>query len=83
MTKKRVTAEQILASIQIDVEELAKKIADSINSASYGSIIAETEEPVRDASAEFRKQAYQKALDLLNGRAFSPSSDKTGDQVEQ
>ena len=83
MTEKRVTAEQILASIQTDVEDMAKKIADSINNASYGSIIAETEEPVRDASAEFRKQAYQKALNLLDERAFSPSSDKTGDQVEQ
>ena len=83
MTKKRVTAEQILASIGTDVEEMAKKIADSINNAKYGSIITDTEEPVRDATAEFRKQAYQKALNLLDERAFSPSQGNGSSKVEE
>ena len=80
MDDKRVTAEQIQAQLQADVKILAEQIAEAINVAKPGRIIADTEEPVRDAHAEFRQKAYQHAIDLLQDKAlqeaFSPTADR-------
>jgi hypothetical protein len=53
-----------------------------MNSAKAGRIIADTEEPVRDAHAEFRQRAFQKALSLLQAKqeAFSPSRPRAEEQ---
>ena len=65
MQGQRVTAKQILAEIGMDVEHLAQKMADAISRAQAGVIIDQNEELVRDAHADFRQKAYQKALSLL------------------
>ena len=82
---KRVTAEQILAEIGIDVERMAQKVADAINNAQEGAIIDQSEEQVRDAHAEFRQKTYQKAISLLeeNQQAFSPSKDSAVHGMEE
>ncbi len=49
MEDKRVTPEQILAEIGIDVERMAQKVADAINNAQAGAIIDQGEEQVRYA----------------------------------
>ncbi len=56
MEDKRVTAEQILAEIGIDIECMAQrqKVADAINNAQAGAIIDQSEEQVRDAYAKKR-----------------------------
>ncbi len=79
MEGKRVTAKQIMAEMSVDIERLAEKIADAINGAKAGAIIDQSEEPVRDAHAEFRQKTYQKALDLLeqHQQAFSPSPESS------
>ena len=56
--KRVITAEQILAEIDIDVEHMARKVADAINNAQPGAIIDQSEEQVRDAHAEFRQKTY-------------------------
>jgi hypothetical protein len=80
MDDPRITAEQLQAELQADVKVLAEKIAKAINAAKPGRIIADSEELVRDAHAEFRQKAYQRALDLLQNKAlqedFSPSADR-------
>jgi hypothetical protein len=87
MEGKRVTAEQLEAVLQADIKALAEKMAAAINKAQAGRIIADSEEPVRDAHAVFRQQAYQKAIDLLSQRlaqeAFSPSGGAIGGEVEE
>ncbi len=87
MDDKRITAEQVEAALRSDVQVLAEKIARAINGAKAGRIIADSEEPVRDAHAEFRQGAYQHALDLLRDKGlqedFSPSQDPAPMQVEQ
>jgi len=40
-------------------------MAAAMNAAKDGRIIADSEEPVRDAHALFRQKAYQKVIDLL------------------
>lgn len=44
MDDKRITAEEILAEIDIDVDQMAQKIADAINNAQAGAIINQREE---------------------------------------
>ena len=79
MEDKRITAEEILAEIDLDVQQMAQKVADAINGAQAGAIINQSEEPVRDAHALLRKATYQKALSLLEKKqqAFSPSADSS------
>jgi hypothetical protein len=76
MEDKRVAPEEIEAALAADFRALAEQMAAAMNQARDGSIIADSEEPVRDAHAAFRQQAYQKALDLLQAKqeAFSPSA---------
>ena len=87
MEDKRITAEELEAALQADVKALAERMATAINKAKAGRIIADSEELVRDAHAEFRQEAYQRALDLLQNKAlqkdFSPSEDSPADQVEE
>jgi len=81
MEEKRITAEEIMAEIDMDVQQMAQKIANAINHAQAGAIINQSEEPVRDAHAVFRQVTYQKALSLLEKKqqAFSPSTDTPRD----
>ncbi len=87
MDEERITAEELEAELQADLKVLAGQIAQAINRAKAGRIIAESEEPVRDAHAEFRQKAYQRALDLLQDKAlqedFSPSQDPARPDVEE
>jgi len=82
---ERITADQIVAMLQGDVRALAEKMAAAMNAAKAGSIIRDSEEPVRDAHAEFRENAYQKVVDLASRQAeeaFSPSASR-GRGVEE
>jgi hypothetical protein len=87
MEDKRITAEELLAGMQDDMKALAEKISEAINKAKAGRIIADSEEPVRDACSVFRQRAYQKALDLLHDKAlqegFSPSAHRAEPKVEE
>ena len=77
MEDKKITAEELKAAWSKDMDRLAEQVAQAINNAQPGNIIDDSEEPVRDASAEFRQRLYQKALDLLQDKQlqedFSPS----------
>ena len=87
MDDQRITAEELQAELEPDVKALAEEIARAINAAQPGRIIADTEEPVRDAHAVFRQRAYQRALDLLQKKAlqegFSPSEEAAAGPVEE
>jgi len=82
MEDAKVTAEELAAVMAGDLKHLFAEVAQAINAAPPGQIIAESEEPVRDAHAEFRQRIYQKALDLLQKKqeAFSPSADGAEEQ---
>lgn len=82
MEEQRVSAEELKQELAADIDRLAEEIAEAMNAAQPGRIIADTEEPVRDAHATFREQAYQKALGLLQKKqeAFSPSARRTEEQ---
>jgi hypothetical protein len=87
MEDKRIMAEELEAILQADIKVLTEKMTAAINAAKAGRIIADSEELVRDAHAEFRQQAYQRALNLLHNKGvqkdFSPSEDPAAGEVEE
>lgn len=76
MDNTKVTAKELKVALAADIDRLAEKIAAAMNAAKAGHIIADSEEPVRDAHAEFRQKAFEQALRLLQDKqeAFSPSA---------
>ena len=82
MESKQVSAEELKQALAGDFDELAKQVADAMNAAKDGRIIADTEEPVRQANAVFREQVYEKAIRLLQNKqeAFSPSAARAAQQ---
>jgi len=82
MEGKRVSAEEVKQAIAADIERLAEQVAQVMNAAKDGRIIADTEEPVRQANAVFREQLYEKAIRLLQNKqeAFSPSARRAAQQ---
>ena len=76
MDDKKITLDELKAAWAKDIDTLAEKVAAAMNSAQPGNIIDDSEEPVRDASAEFRRRLYQKAVGLLQDKhlqeVFSP-----------
>ncbi len=77
MEGKKITVKELQLAVEQDVTAMVQEIVEAMNNAKAGSIIADSEEPVRDANAKFKQQIYQKALDLLQAKqeAFSPSAE--------
>lgn len=82
MENQCVTAEELEAAWTEDLHRLAEEVAEAMNSAQAGRIIADSEEPVRDANAAFRQRLFEKALGLLQHQqeAFSPSAERVEEQ---
>lgn len=74
----KITTEQLKASVATDFDALIEQVVEAVNNAQPGSIIPDSEEPVRDANAKFRLLLYEKALRIRQQQsepAFSPSQD--------
>jgi hypothetical protein len=84
MDNKKITAKELQLAMEQEFTEMVQEVVEAMNSAKPGSIIADSEEPVRDANAKFKQQIYQKALGLLQQKqeAFPPSAD-TEEQGKQ
>jgi len=82
MEDQQVRVEEVKQVLAADFDQLVQEVAKALNAAQAGRIIADTEEPVHDATAVFREQAYEKAIRLLQNRqeAFSPSAGRTAEQ---
>ena len=85
MEDQKVTAEEIKAMLSGEIDQLAAEMAAAMNNAKAGRIIADSEEPVRDAHGKFRQEAYQKVIGLLQAKqeAFSPSAQRSPPQGKQ
>lgn len=82
MEGKRLSVAELKQALAADFDRLAEEVVQAMNAAQDGRIIADTEEPVRDANAVFRERLYAKALALLQKKqeAFFPSSPRTEEQ---
>ena len=82
MDDQGITSEELRAAMAGELDALFDEVAGAMNAAKPGRIIADSEEPVRDAHAEFRQRVFQKAIDLLQAKqeAFSPSAERPEEQ---
>jgi len=82
MEGKPVSAEELKQVWAADFDQMAQEVAQAMNAAQAGRIIADTEELVREAHAVFRQQMYAKAISLLQRQqeAFSPSARRAAEQ---
>jgi hypothetical protein len=60
----KVTPEALRAAVARDFQCLIEEVSAAVSGASDGQWIEASEERVRDATALFRQQLYQKALPL-------------------
>ena len=77
---KKITGRQLREALGSDLERLLEEVAETLNRARPGKIIADSEEGVRSAAAVFRQRLYEKGLELRQQQAgaFSPSADGDG-----
>ena len=85
MDDAKVTAAELKKALAGDFDRMVERIVATMNSAQPGRIIADSEEPVRNANAEFRQRAFEQALSLLQAKqeAFSPSAQRIPQQGAQ
>jgi hypothetical protein len=81
----KITGKNLKDALGADIDALLDEVAKTMNAARAGKIIADSEEGVRDAAAEFRRRLYEKALALRQQQdgAFSPSADRRADSLAQ
>ena len=81
MEDQQVSVDEVKQVLAADFDQLIQEVVKALNAAQAGRIIADTEEPVHDATAVFREPAYEKAIRLLQNRpeAFSPSAGRTAE----
>jgi hypothetical protein len=76
-----MSKERYLAAMRPDAERILGEIADAVNKAPEGHLIAASEMQVRDLMGQLRSTAYEKAvqmrIDQTEG-AFSPSAGREG-----
>ncbi len=78
MDDKKITVKELQLAMEQEFTEMIQEVVGAMNNAKAGSIIADSEEPVRDANAKFKQQIFQKALGLLQKKTggFFPLSRK-------
>jgi hypothetical protein len=73
--------EQYIAEMQAEVRRVLEQVADAVNSAPTGNVINGSEIAVRDAMAELRERAFEKALQMRidsTESSFPPSEGRHG-----
>ena len=72
----KLSRQEFIDRMRQKVEEALGRVADAINEAPPGQVIAGSEEPVRDLFADLRRDAYEMAVQMrvdAAEAAFSPS----------
>jgi hypothetical protein len=83
----QMSRQEFIDRMRQQVEEALGRVADAVNQAPPGQIIAGSEEPVRDLFADLRREAYEMAMQMrvdAAEAAFPPSegSDHGPDQAQ-
>jgi len=71
-----IEADQLKQLLKKDFEECVAEVVEAIDTARAGSIIDDSEEPVRIATGKLRQKIFEKALQMkvdAAQAAFSPS----------
>jgi len=82
----KITGKDLKAALGADLDAMLEEVAKTMNQARPGRIIADSEEGVRDAAAEFRRRLFEKALALRQQQetsVFSPSAEPADSSLAQ
>jgi hypothetical protein len=77
MTACQVTPDKFVESMQPEMQQYLQSVMKAVNNAPDGDWIGGSEEQVRDLSADFRRQVFEKAVQLkvdVAEAAFPPSA---------
>jgi hypothetical protein len=80
----KLSREAYVEAMRATFEELLGRVADAVNDARPGQVIAGSEEQVRDLFADFRRQAYERAVQMrvdAAEAAFPPCGRPPGRQA--
>ena len=72
----KMSRQEFIDRMRQTVEEMLGRVADAVNQAPPGQVIAGSEEPVRDLFADLRREAYEMAVQMrvdAAEAAFPPS----------
>lgn len=88
MSAPHVAPEKLVAALQQETQQYLQSVMQAVNQAPDGAWIAGSEERVRDLNAEFRRQVFERAVQMrvdAAEAAFSPSAQSNDGQtsVEQ
>lgn len=73
--------EQFVEQMQVECRRVMEQVADAVNAAPTGNVISGSEMQVRDLLAEFRRKAFQTAVQMRIDSTesnFSPSEGRDG-----
>jgi hypothetical protein len=81
----KMSRQEFIDRMRQKVEEALGHVADAINEAPPGQIIAGSEEPVRDLFADLRRDAYEMAVQMRvdAAEAAFPPSEGPGHRWDQ
>jgi hypothetical protein len=81
----RMSRQEFIDRMRQKVEEALGHVADAVNEAPAGQIIAGSEEPVRDTFADLRRDAYEMAMQMRldAAEAAFPPSEGPGHRPDQ
>ena len=77
MTARQVSPDKFVESMQQEMQQYPQSVMKAVNNAPDGDWIGGSEEQVRDLSADFRRQVFEKAVQLkidAAEAAFPPSA---------
>lgn len=80
-----LSREQFIESMRLRVEETLGRVADAINAAPTGGVIAGSEERVRDLFGELRREAFEQGVQMRvdAAQAAFPPSEGRDDRAGQ
>ena len=81
----KLSRDEFIAQMREKIEDALGKVADAVNEAPPGRIIAGSEEPVRDTFADLRRDAYEMAMQMRldAAEAAFPPSEGPGHRPDQ
>lgn len=77
MTARQIAPDKFVESMQQEMQQYLQSVMKAVNNAPDGDWIGGSEEQVRDLSADFRRQVFEKAVQLkvdAAEAAFPPSA---------
>ena len=84
MSTPKVAPEDFVNAMQREMQEYLQSVMKAVNEAPDGQWLEDSEEPVRELSADFRRQTYEKAVQMrvdAAEAAFPPSTQHSDGQA--